>query len=76
MSVHHDRVEEIDALELSALDKLFSNQPLSNDSTKLFIEVFGRIDREVAVAAYKDGLSNLDGKKRLKFYPLTSDTKV
>ena len=67
ISVDHDSVEEIEALQLSTLDRLFSNQPLSNDSTKLLIKGFGSMDREVLQAAYKDRLPKLDGKKRLKF---------
>ena len=62
-------VDEIDALELSALDTLFLNQPLSNNSTKLrfIICASGSADREVVEAALKDGLPKLDENKRLEF---------
>ena len=63
ISIHLDHAEEIDALELSALDALFLNQPLSDDSTKLrFYVCFSGVDRKVVLAALKD-----DGKKRVEF---------
>jgi hypothetical protein len=48
---------------LSALDSLFMNGPLSNNSTKLCLV----IDDEEVRAALKDRLPKLDGKKRLEF---------
>ena len=44
--VHVTHVEEIDALDLSALDTLFLNPPLSNNSTKLrFCGWCSRVDK-------------------------------
>ena len=70
MVVSLSRVEEIDALELSALDTLFLNQqPLSNNSTKLCFIVYtiGSADRKVLQAALKDRFPKLNEKKRLEF---------
>ena len=40
LSVHIADVKDIDTLELSALETLFLNQPLSNNSTKLRFRTF------------------------------------
>ena len=62
----------IDALDLFALDTLFLNQPLSNNSTKLRFNVFGCVDsmRKIVLAALKNGCPKLDGKKRLVVFVL------
>ena len=66
ISLYH--VEEIDLLELSALHRLFLNQPLSNNSTKLRFDICCRfVDREAVLAAFRDKLPKLDEKKRLEF---------
>ena len=71
ISIELDHLENIDALELSALDALFFNQPLSNNSTKLRFRVdawqSSNVDRKAILAALKDGLPKLDGMKRLEF---------
>ena len=71
MEVHITHVKEMDTLELSALDTLFLNPTLSNNSTKLRLSVCciacDRVDREVVLTALKDGLPILDGKKRLEW---------
>ena len=66
ISIFLDDVEEIGALELSALDTLFLNQALSNNSTKLRIWITGDVDGQKARVAFRDGLPKLDGKKRLE----------
>jgi hypothetical protein len=66
--------DEIGTLEhlpasFSALNSLFMNQPLSNNSTKLCFLIDRGVEDEVLVvrAKLKNGLPKLDGTKRLKF---------
>ena len=70
IEVNVTHVKDIDALELFALDTLFLNPPLSNNSTKLRFSVCcvadHRVDKEGILAALKDGLPKLNGKKRLE----------
>jgi hypothetical protein len=58
---------EVDALELSALESLFMNKPLSNNLTKLRVCIRGDACREILRVALKNGLPKLDGTKRLEF---------
>lgn len=67
ITIFLDHVEELSALDLSGLDKLFLNQPLSDNSTKLCFCIRGSVDKKVAFAALKDGLPGLNGKERLEF---------
>ena len=77
-------IEDIDKLELSTLDTLFSNQPLSKTSTKLRVCTTDGVDREEFRTMVKDRLPRLDGRKQLELVfasewylcSLTSDTKV
>jgi hypothetical protein len=64
-----DIMEKTGALEhlsasLTALDSLFMNEPLFNNSTKLWFLIDG-VNKVVVRATVKDGLPRLDGKKRL-----------
>ena len=71
IAVHVTHVKEMDTLELSALDTLFLNPTLSNNSTKLRFSVSciaaHRVNKKVVRAALKNGLPKLDGKKRLEW---------
>ena len=65
--IYYDDIDEIDKLELSTLDTLFSNQPLSKTSTKLRVCTTDGVDREEFRTVLKDRLPNLDGREQLVF---------
>ena len=58
--------EQINALELFALDTLFLSQPLSHNSTKLCIRICGDVDMDAARLLFKDSLPGLVEKGRLE----------
>jgi len=59
--------EQINALELSALDTLFLSQPLlSHNQTKLCFSICGDVDMDAARSLVKDALPGLVGKGRLE----------
>ena len=58
-------LEAIKTYELSGLENLFLNQPLSDYLTKLRLFIMG--STEESRAAFKNRLPKLDGEKRLEF---------
>ena len=48
MTIFPHNTEQINALELSALDTLFLSQPLSHNSTKLCFSICGDVDMDAA----------------------------
>ena len=66
ITISFRNTEQINALELSALDTLFLSQPLSHNSTKLCISICGDVDMDAARSLLKDILPGLVGKGRLE----------
>ena len=58
--------EQINPLELSALDTIFQSEPLSHNSTKLCFNVCGDVDIGAARILLKDTFPGLAGKGRLE----------
>ena len=66
MTIYVDNIEHIVAFELSALDTLFSNRPLSNYSTKLRLRPTEIVDREEIRTVIEAMLPQLAGGKQLE----------
>ncbi|KAF8513553.1 hypothetical protein BU17DRAFT_95237 [Hysterangium stoloniferum] len=67
LNIFLGNLEEINSINLPALDILFLNPVLSSNSTKLCFMIRGGVDRDAARAMIKDGLRELDGRGRLEF---------
>jgi hypothetical protein len=66
ITIFLQNTEQINAIELSALDTLFLSQPLSRNSTKLCISICGDVDMDAARLLFKDTLPGLVEKGRLE----------
>ena len=66
MTIFLRNAEQINALELSALDTLFLSERLSHNSTKLCFNICGDVDMDAARFLIKDTLPGLAGKGRLE----------